>query len=851
MQTSLDLIPRYSLPLVAIMLATVVVSYLVIRLATGPAVSLARRWGLVATRLTLIVLLIALLSNPVHVAERPGAREPADVFVALDASQSMALADQGQTRWERALDMIRRSMNDAEGSINANLSLFRFGRRLEAVADPRAIGISPAEHVGTHAPDGSTGEPTAAVSSSDDDTGPAAKKLEPIKPDEPDTQLLVALRQLTSRFGRRPPAAVVVFSDGRARDADTADEVAAYYRRLGVPIHVSPLGDAGKGGDVSVVSLVAPSTIRKHSLVNVHAFVRSYGYTGQRAEVELWSVDTGGKVHQKLDSAPVTLADGFQSVNMSFQSDENTRNLRALVQPRDDEISADNNKFDTDVRVDRTKIRVLYVEGSPMRVTTVQRAGQIVARGPHSSLQEALEEDLDIECTVLSISGSRVVGLTNAFPVTSAELAAYDGIVLSGVPSSAFTDEQLAWIDDWVGKRGAGLCMVGGPLSYAGGGWDRSPLAKILPVEFGEGAGVDSSQRIGVQPNTSEPLHPIFRLLDDQRRNRELLQAFPGFRGMHSELKIRPNVATVLATAGEENSFPAITAGRYGRGRTLAIAFPIVPPAAEEFVNWGRGSSGLGDVIRSVGGAFGSTAQPIGNQYYNRFCRNMIYWLTENSFIGRRRLAAVADKRFYEPGETIVLSAAAFDEAANSTTAYRLVAMIEPQSLDVESDHSLVRWPSGIQRKSGEEGPLAMWGEEFEIPLVRSDDGQSRYQLALQLADAHAMGQSSGGMRLELTAYEGSTQLDSMSLPLQVVYDPFEQQNPFPNHELLGQLAAKSGGHAISTPAQLAEVLRNVPVTTGPSEVRKTPAWSNWWLLAGLLGVLTIEWCWRRRIGLA
>jgi hypothetical protein len=285
------------------------------------------------------------------------------------------------------------------------------------------------------------------------------------------------------------------------------------------------------------------------------------------------------------------------------------------------------------------------------------------------------------------------------------------------------------------------------------------------------------------------------------------------------------------------------------------MAFPIVPPAAEDFVNWGpggmSGKGAFGQVIRGVGSAFGSTAQPTGNQYYNRFCRNMIYWLTENSFIGRRRLAAVADKRFYEPGETIVLSAAAFDEAANSTTAYRLVAMIEPQALDVDSDYSLVRWPSGIQRKSGEDGPLAMWGEEFEIPVARSEDGQSRYQLALQLADAHLMGQSNGGMRLELTAYEGSTQLDSMSLPLQVVYDPFVQQNPSPNHALLRQLAAKTGGRTVSTPTQLVELIRNVPVTTGPAEVRKTPAWSNWWLLGGLLGVLTIEWCWRRRIGLA
>jgi hypothetical protein len=296
--------------------------------------------------------------------------------------------------------------------------------------------------------------------------------------------------------------------------------------------------------------------------------------------------------------------------------------------------------------------------------------------------------------------------------------------------------------------------------------------------------------------------------------------------------------------AGAGEAFPAITVGRYGRGRTMALAMPITPPSAEEFLTWGGPNAAA-----PRGYPAGVPGQ--GNQYYARFWRNVTYWLTENSFIGRRRLAATADKRFYEPGETVSLSAVAYDEAANSTTDYRLVAMIEPQSLDIDSDYALVRWPAGMERTSGEDGPFIAWGEEFEVPVREAEDGQKVYALDLVLADAQAMGQSSGGMRLELTAYEDFTQVDSTSLPLQVLYDPFEQQNPFPNHDLMKQLAAESGGQVISNEAELAKVLTTAPVTTGPPEVRRTPVWSNWWLLGGLLGVLTLEWCWRRRVGLA
>ena len=54
------------------------------------------------------------------------------------------------------------------------------------------------------------------------------------------------------------------------------------------------------------------------------------------------------------------------------------------------------------------------------------------------------------------------------------------------------------------------------------------------------------------------------------------------------------------------------------------------------------------------------------NRHFARFARNVVYWATENSAIGRRRLAAAAGKRFYHPGETVAISAQAFDETAGA-----------------------------------------------------------------------------------------------------------------------------------------------------------------------------------------
>ena len=495
-------------------------------------------------------------------------------------------------------------------------------------------------------------------------------------------------------------------------------------------------------------------------------------------------------------------------------------------------------------------------------------------------------EDEDIECVVLARQGGlgrlvRVgeqgqIDALHAFPATVAELSAFDALVLSNVSAELLSDEQLAWIESWIGQRGGGLCMIGGENSFASGGWGDSPLAAMLPVEMQPG-GEDWSPGDALQivPELPSAPHPIWSLLADARQNRQAVGAIPAVGGVNRWLAARPNLTTVLATAAsgklsaarqgapvfgalanagagnsgkdlaagpstqpsplgtggaDDGALPAIVAGRYGRGRTAALAFAITAPLAGELTQkWGQGD----------------------NRYYAKFCRNLVYWLTENSAIGRRRLMAAADKRFYRPGETIAISASTYDETSAPTKNYRVVAMVEPHLAvgEIESDASPLRWPSGMPRTSGEEGPAIVWGEEFDLPL--GGEKAMNHAIQLPLAEALSSGASSQSLRVELTAYEDYTQIDSTSLDIQVLHDPFEQQNPFPNHELLARLAQSSGGRVLRSADDLAALLRDAPFDVGPPIIRRVPIWSNAWVLGLLLGLLTVEWCWRRKLGLA
>lgn len=854
MIATLTLLTPLTLTAVLLLAGAILAGFGLLRWWSGPPAGAARRWGLRGLRAASIATLVLILLNPSYVTQTPGPIERPDIFYLLDTSQSMSVGD-SETRFDHAVRLMREAEQIAGDTPHAARKLFRFGHRLTAIDDVSQLGLSNEAKLA----DGHS----AKIRAQGPRDGTSRK---PLLPTDSDTQLLTALRQVSSRFGRRPPAGIVVFSDGRARDESGVEPLAEQFARLKAPVHVVPVGDLGRGGDVAIVAVVAPPRVRRFTEVEVQVFLRSYGYEGRRCEVSLTA--PGDPEHPEVDRklappVPITLHDGFQSVGLSFRSDARTRKLQIDVSTQPGEVSTANNRFHTEVGIDRTKIRVLYVEGSSQPLQPVQRGAKYEVRGPYTDLQQALIEDEDIECVVLSSAGgqgrlTRVTdagGITTArgFPETVAELAAFDAMILSDVAADALTDQQLVWIENWIGQRGGGLLMVGGQRSFASGNWDGTPLAQMLPVDLRPDADWMPGTQVEVRPAPAAAAHPVWSIVTDARQNAEILGAFPSFFAANRWLGVKPHLTTVLATltldtdAQNEPSRslvpgskpdvapagqPAIVAGRYGRGRTMAMAMPITPPWANDLLTkWGEGD----------------------RRYYGKFWRNTIYWLTESSSIGRRRLVVSADKKFYRPGEPIRLTASAFDEAATPTGNYRITGMIEPQSSlsELESNDSPIRWPEGKPRESGETGPLIAWGEEFELPRADLSDGRPAFALTLPVADALLVGSASQSLRIEMTAMEDFTQVDSTSLDLQILHDPFEQQNPFPNHELLQRLASGSGGRIIRDSNQLADVLKDVTLTVGAPVIHQSPVWSTWWLWTWLLGLLTVEWLWRRMVGLA
>ena len=340
----------YSIGLLLAMAVAAVAAFALLRWLSGRPIAPARRAGLLVIRLAILAILGLIVLNPVRVDETPGTVERPRVFYLLDASQSMAIG-KGPTRWEQAVRSIRDADRARDARLGARVSLFRFGSRLAAV-DAGFLHLEGAARP-------SRGEPGAVVAAE-----PPRHDEPPPAPTDSDTLLVASLEGLTNRFGQAPPQAVVVFSDGRARDPDRADAIARAYGRMKVPIHVLPAGEPAVGGDVAIVSLTAPSQVRKSSKVAAQVFVRSFGYGGRRAELKLVSGAAGGKAEALLAQTPIVLQDGLRSYTLSFESGDQDRHIEARIDTQPGEVSASNNVFRADMGIDQTKIRVLYLEGA-------------------------------------------------------------------------------------------------------------------------------------------------------------------------------------------------------------------------------------------------------------------------------------------------------------------------------------------------------------------------------------------------------------------------------------------------------------------------------------------------------
>jgi uncharacterized membrane protein len=176
--------------------------------------------------------------------------------------------------------------------------------------------------------------------------------------------------------------------------------------------------------------------------------------------------------------------------------------------------------------------------------------------------------------------------ISQRFPTTAEELAAYDAVVLSDIGSNSFllTDEtflrsqvsvnRLQLVVDFV-RAGGGLVKIGGYMSFTGidarARFGMSPLADVLPVTM-----LDHDDRIEV------PQGVVPKVVSGHAATGAAPAEWPILLG-YNRTFAKPG-ATVIARVGAD---PLLVVGEEGKGRVLAFTSDVAPHwAPPEFMRW-------------------------------------------------------------------------------------------------------------------------------------------------------------------------------------------------------------------------------------------------------------------------
>ncbi len=540
-------------------------------------VSPAAAWGLITLRIAAAGLLLAILSEPVsrmllERSESPG------LAVLVDASASMGLSDRLGKRDEVLSGVLNsEALNTLKTS--HQVRSYRFSEDLAPLLEGEDDSLS-TDGTGT-------------------DLGAALSFLE--NSSRPD------------RF-----AAAILVTDGNFTVGRDPLRVA---EDLDIPIYTVGIGDTLGIRDLSLPRITANDVVYAGSNVPVEVVVRGRGFSRVRVPVTLRE---DGRI---LQSAEVTLdgQDGEQTAVFHIVPEtEGVHSYQVEVPELDGEITPRNNRRTLTIKVLKSRLRILYIEGSP--------------RTDLGFLRRALEKDANLEVTSLVF---RPDGETFPVPMPSSRMEwfSYDLVILGSIAHDRL-QPWVPYIVSFVEEKGGGLIALGGPRSFEMGGYAGTPVGNLMPFHIPASARGMTAGPFVPATTPDGSTHPITRLDDDPVESERLWIELPPLPGMNQVGPAKPG-ATVLATnptwRTSEEDTPVIAVHRYGQGKVLAIAAQGL--WQWDLMMWGSGGT---------------------NAAYERLWNNAVRWMTVRE--GSRRIRVASDKLQYRGGETVRFDGQIYDE---------------------------------------------------------------------------------------------------------------------------------------------------------------------------------------------
>lgn len=450
-----------------------------------------RRQGLSKTRVAALaglrsvamLVLVFMAARPVWVQESEAIKTNKTVVLLVDRSESMALEEGQQTRYQAALAFAREHLLPALKEAGLAVQPWLFAEDVETGDGPQMVAATP---------DGKRTNLGGAIA-----------------------------RGLAGASGT--PLAVIALTDGAANEKADNTRALSALAETRVPFIGVGFGSDRGVRTLSLRQVEGPAVAAPNSDFNVTAHLEAANVE-ELPGFELVLLRDGKFLQQKT----VPAGKGSRFWLESFRVKETETGAHhyeiQLLPPQVSGLVSVSTTGSASVRITKEKeLRVLYVQGA--------------LTWDYKFIAQALRGDPAIKLTGLARTSAKSVfrqnvestgELLNGFPTTLEELAPFRVVVISNLKPSELTPAQQELLARFCGELAGGVLMIGGAGTFDAS-WHGSRLEQLLPVRFAANTGVQGLDQPFQFQLTDEALHhPVFQI-NEGRSAREGWNKLPTF----------------------------------------------------------------------------------------------------------------------------------------------------------------------------------------------------------------------------------------------------------------------------------------------------------------------------------
>ena len=288
------------------------------------------------------------------------------------------------------------------------------------------------------------------------------KELEAIRsiPVTNHTDLAEAIRLAIALFPNDAARRMVILSDGRVTTGD-AHTAAQYAAASGIEIIALPFSTSLEN-EVLISDLQAPDHLSENERFTIAATIEA----SQPGTATLRILADGQILYQGEHS----INRGVQTISLPLIAGApGFTSYLVQLEAANDTYYQNNEQY-----------AYAQISGPPAVLLVAPQPGEVT--GPAN---QPRPDEFSHLLRVLEAAGLAVESITPAqLPGELPLLAAYQAIILVDVPARQLSNQQMLALQTYVRDLGGGLVAIGGPTSFGVGGYYRTPLEDLLPVEM-------------------------------------------------------------------------------------------------------------------------------------------------------------------------------------------------------------------------------------------------------------------------------------------------------------------------------------------------------------------------------